>query len=529
MGKKRIGIDGATLGAAIKKTAASATAAAASAAQLAAGVASPAGTYANLDALIAANPDHSKTYITLDDGKWCYHNGTAFVAGGEYQSLTDVVPLKAGAFFEATNLVSNPGFESDLTGWSKNGTATATIDTTIFLDGTKSMKMAVASSSGEYFQAVAVPTGHVVYIAAWAYIESYTSGAPTIIATDYTASTNPVSFVIDVTKVAQWQLCYALKTSTDNGIRIKVTTGGIPATLEIVFDDTMVFDLTEMFGTGNEPGVKSFSKLLLDNYDNGWFSGSTSNFATVKKHAINKMLEPYQGKRVFYLGDSLVQIGDDPRGWIRYFEKIMLPISSVNVAVSGAHWCDYSDTSSYDGETFTGHQNVIGNQVQKIVNQAYAEPDIIIIAAGVNDNTPTETDANIEANFYDGSGMILLANADRQTFAGAIRWAVETLRATYPSVQVFLCTPLQNASTLSTYADIIAKNDVIKRIAKRVSVPVIDSLECGVYSNTGAWETAQGDYNDGLHLSPTGALKLGKYNALSVINWVSYDPVLLML
>lgn len=59
------------------------------AAQLAAGTASPAGTYANLSALITANPDHSKIYITLDDGKWCYHNGTTWVAGGVYQATSD--------------------------------------------------------------------------------------------------------------------------------------------------------------------------------------------------------------------------------------------------------------------------------------------------------------------------------------------------------------------------------------------------------------------------------------------------------
>ena len=46
------------------------------AAQLAAGTASPAGTYANLTALNTDDPDNSKIYITLDDGNWCYHNGT---------------------------------------------------------------------------------------------------------------------------------------------------------------------------------------------------------------------------------------------------------------------------------------------------------------------------------------------------------------------------------------------------------------------------------------------------------------------
>lgn len=50
--------------------------------------ASPAGTYADLAALISADPDHDKIYITLDDGNWCYHNGSTFVAGGVYQAAS---------------------------------------------------------------------------------------------------------------------------------------------------------------------------------------------------------------------------------------------------------------------------------------------------------------------------------------------------------------------------------------------------------------------------------------------------------
>jgi hypothetical protein len=73
--------------------AAEADAAAASAAQLAAGVASPAGTFANLEALNAGTHDHGKIYITLDDGKWCYYNGSAWVAGGVYQAASVAAEL----------------------------------------------------------------------------------------------------------------------------------------------------------------------------------------------------------------------------------------------------------------------------------------------------------------------------------------------------------------------------------------------------------------------------------------------------
>ena len=87
----------------------SASAAAASALQLASGVASPAGTYANLTALNAGTPtvaDTDEIYITLDDGKWCYHNGTAFVVGGAYQGTS---------YPELTNARTNIDGEAHIT------------------------------------------------------------------------------------------------------------------------------------------------------------------------------------------------------------------------------------------------------------------------------------------------------------------------------------------------------------------------------------------------------------------------------
>ena len=86
------------------------------AAQLAAGVASPAGTYANLAALIAANPDHSKIYITLNDGKWCYWNGTAFVAGGVYQAISpsdNSISPRHTTFFEGQGNLFDPASAED--------------------------------------------------------------------------------------------------------------------------------------------------------------------------------------------------------------------------------------------------------------------------------------------------------------------------------------------------------------------------------------------------------------------------------
>lgn len=49
---------------------------------------SPAGTYDTVTALTTADPDHSKIYVVLEDGKWYYYNSSnsTWTAGGVYQS-----------------------------------------------------------------------------------------------------------------------------------------------------------------------------------------------------------------------------------------------------------------------------------------------------------------------------------------------------------------------------------------------------------------------------------------------------------
>ena len=46
---------------------------------------SPSGIYATVSDLTSANPDHTKIYLVLEDGKWYYYNN-GWVAGGTYQA-----------------------------------------------------------------------------------------------------------------------------------------------------------------------------------------------------------------------------------------------------------------------------------------------------------------------------------------------------------------------------------------------------------------------------------------------------------
>lgn len=244
-----------------------------------------------------------------------------------------------------------------------------------------------------------------------------------------------------------------------------------------------------------------------------------------QKNSIN--LHPWKGKKLLILGDSITAIGIDPRGWLKYFSEILKPSSLINVAVSASTWRDKEGTV-YDGNPVTNGQdnnvnNVIGNQVQKILNNNYEAPDVIMIAAGTNDSYENVTDDNIELQFFKDGENVSLPNVDRKTWAGAIRYTVETLREKYPNAQIFLCTPVQRCNPgLNTYPTIKTKGEIIKKLGLRMSVPVIDSAECGVYGMYAVDGKPTLDHNDGLHLSATGATKLGIYNARKIINWFCF-------
>jgi hypothetical protein len=55
------------------------------------GLGSPKGVYANLAALVLANPPHDYIYLTSDNGHWNYWNGSTWTDGGLWQSPLDIV------------------------------------------------------------------------------------------------------------------------------------------------------------------------------------------------------------------------------------------------------------------------------------------------------------------------------------------------------------------------------------------------------------------------------------------------------
>ena len=268
----------------------------------------------------------------------------------------------------------------------------------------------------------------------------------------------------------------------------------------------------------------------------GIIVGADGKNGTNGKDGVN-CADKAKNKKILFLGDSITA-SSSQNGWVTHFTNIMNPSLCVNVAVSGARFCDYSDTV-YDGNpVFEGEDNnvnnVIGNQVEKLIRgkdstnpnyvqvDEYNDFDIIFIACGTNDAKPT---AQIETAFYNDTDVLPLSDVDRTTWAGAFRYAIESLQNLYPNAKIFVCTPIQSCAKTHTYSETKAKGDYLKRLCSLMSVCCIDTMQCGICGLYEKKSVNGRDLRDGLHTNENGALKIAKYNASRVCCY--FEPEIL--
>lgn len=163
----------------------------AAAAAIASGLASPAGTYADLAALNSADPDHGKIYITLDDGNWCYYfDGTPEVASLEVSAACSLsgdctitlngsgtnVALDSGVHTTAA-LVAAAIRDASFDGWTTGG-ADEIVTFTANAVGTKTdAEYAVGSTGATAVMTTTVQGVDAAFVAGGVY-QAATADAP---------------------------------------------------------------------------------------------------------------------------------------------------------------------------------------------------------------------------------------------------------------------------------------------------------------------------------------------------------------
>ena len=265
-------------------------------------------------------------------------------------------------------------------------------------------------------------------------------------------------------------------------------------------------------------------------------------------------------KNVSTTGCVLMSFGDSittESYYIKLLRQLLQVSNYYNLAVVGAWWADKTGTL-YDGNPLWEKEganlnNVIGNQIQKVINNPDKYPlipDIIIIAAGTNDYNNMKVSNNasineirtaIDANYQNENGIIPLTDATfdendtyknyRKTIGGAMRYCVTKLQQLYPNAKIYILTPIQACYATKNYVESIAtKQDYISESARHLGVPVIHvGEECGINADfeyggamwtgpTGSHERSGRDLIDGLHPNTNGSKKMAKYIANFIIN-----------
>lgn len=244
---------------------------------------------------------------------------------------------------------------------------------------------------------------------------------------------------------------------------------------------------------------------------------------------LKEEISPVKTLNALVLGDSITALTGN-RSWLAYFNEIQ-PINIIqNVAVSGA-WLMDKEGTIYDGNPVadgpdSNVNNVLGNQVQKIINNNYDDPDIILIAIGTNGGINC-SESDIYNSYYDSNGNLIPLNlVDRKTSAGAFRYCNEKLRELYPNATIFWCSPIQGYNGTRNLNNIITYGKNLKNLTQYASVQFIDTEKCGITGYTENQGTEGLYLIDGLHPNANGAKYMGYYNATKVIEYNSQCKLL---
>jgi|GEM_PF-6587495 len=239
------------------------------------GSGSPKGAFATLIALqndVTANTTEGKKniYVVTSDGGWYYWNGTAWSKGGTYQATIS-------SEFTATNIVPNSDFSNGLSsGWLSVNSASSVTNKVLknVADGTaiygliKNDLTNLVVGHKYYFKGrVKVTNSNCDYISLRVNNSSESQ---------YLVNNPIINNLYDINGIFT-------ATSTTSAINFTHKYADATVSKDKVMELQYVLgiDLTDIFGSGNEPTTSEVN-ILLSNYPNSWFVGTVSPFVDNK-------------------------------------------------------------------------------------------------------------------------------------------------------------------------------------------------------------------------------------------------------
>jgi len=188
------------------------------------------------------------------------------------------VTVKWDGAYRRTNVVTNPGFEIDVTGWSTNGTITRARSTTRYYTGTASLLISPIATASDFFTsftATGLTAGATYTASFWVYL----TGAGTtysnrgILVTGSTGGTTS-SANYDTTKLNQWQRVSATATVGTGGT-FQVRAYGM--TTYDVYVDAVLMEQGSTLGTYFDGATTDTT-----DFDYSWGNGANASVSYAK-------------------------------------------------------------------------------------------------------------------------------------------------------------------------------------------------------------------------------------------------------
>ena len=206
-----------------------------------------------------------------------FSQGSNYTGYGVRPVITISKYILKGQKYVVTNMFSNGSFEDGFTNWNSNlfGAGGGTLSTVKAYDGKQSVFINAIGDSKEkaigYDGTISIQADHQYYFAMNVYVDSYTSSSGSPIA----SLINFESLSFDTSILNSWQ--HVSKIITSKGTSREFSSAGnmrfgqVYASsnyYQLYMDSIILVDLTEAFGSGNEPSQTWCDRNI------SWFEGS---------------------------------------------------------------------------------------------------------------------------------------------------------------------------------------------------------------------------------------------------------------
>jgi lysophospholipase L1-like esterase len=293
----------------------------------------------------------------------------------------------------------------------------------------------------------------------------------------------------------------------------------------IQYRSVMAVDLTTLFGAGNEPSLSQFESML-SKFGNSWFNGTINIVTPLQMYGLMKQtVQP-----LTFTGKNLVCFGDSITG--EFFYPVDYPtiiantigINAYNVGFGGCmmaihpnamyapfSMCNLADAivsgdfSTQTAQLSAGVPNYYTTRLNTLKSIDFNTVDYISIQYMTND--------------WNNGNLVESADTlDKNTFKGALRYALNTLLTKFPQLKIILIPAIYrfdlttgNDSDVMTSSSGLKLTDFVQGaidIGKEYKYPVANT-----YYGLGFNKFTRGYYfpsTDGTHPNDIGRALLGK-------------------